>query len=156
MRRSVLVALGAVGFWLSVANGWSVVPVAAAPAVAQQVINPNDRPQIVPTPASDGKAMFAAYCAACHGRDGKGDGPVGLSLKTKPADLTKITSRNNGTFPEVRIRRWIEGLDTIPAHGSREMPIWGPLFLQLDARTPGLVDLRVQNLSEYLKGIQQK
>jgi mono/diheme cytochrome c family protein len=43
-----------------------------------------------------GPALSKAYCASCHGADGKGDGPMAKSLKVKPADLTRIAARNGG------------------------------------------------------------
>lgn len=44
---------------------------------------------IPPTPAtiSEGKKFFASTCWTCHGKEGKGDGPAGRSLKPKPANL---------------------------------------------------------------------
>ena len=51
-------------------------------AVAQQA--PAQNPPVVKhvpmtnTPANSGKAMFDSYCAVCHGKDGKGDGPRSL------------------------------------------------------------------------------
>src|SRR5450755_41791 len=82
---------------------------------------------IKPTPATDAKKMFDTYCAVCHGKEGKGDGPAAKSLAKVPADLTKISARNNGTFPDTRVRRYIEGLDEVAAHGTRDMPMWGDL-----------------------------
>lgn len=37
-----------------------------------------------------GKTKFATLCASCHGQNGKGDGPIALSLppESKPADLS--------------------------------------------------------------------
>jgi putative copper export protein/mono/diheme cytochrome c family protein len=35
-----------------------------------------------------GEALFAANCTACHGADGRGDGPGAKSLPVPPADLT--------------------------------------------------------------------
>jgi putative copper resistance protein D len=37
---------------------------------------------------ADGESLFEMHCASCHGPQGRGDGPAGGSLKTKPADLT--------------------------------------------------------------------
>jgi mono/diheme cytochrome c family protein len=108
---------------------------------------------IKPTPASDAQKMFDSYCAVCHGTEGKGNGPAAASLKKAPADLTKIAERNAGTFPEVRVKRYIEGVDEVPAHGSRDMPIWGGLFSSLDRNT---TQIRIQALSDYLKGMQTK
>ena len=36
---------------------------------------------------TDGKALFATQCAACHGSEGRGDGPLALELVRKPANL---------------------------------------------------------------------
>ena len=36
----------------------------------------------------DGSRLFADNCAACHGADGRGDGPAAGNLPIKPADLT--------------------------------------------------------------------
>ena len=108
---------------------------------------------ITPTLASDAPTMFQEYCAACHGKDAKGGGPAAVALKTPPADLTKISARNGGTFPEVKIARYLEGQDAIAAHGTREMPIWGELFKSLD---PNTVQIRIKQLTEYLKSLQQK
>lgn len=126
-----------------------VLAVSAASASAQPKIQTGTMKKTSP---ADGKAMFENYCAACHGLDAKGTGPAAPALKKVPADLTKISARNNGTFPEVKVKRYIEGLDEVPAHGSRDMPMWGRLFKELD-RDSAII--RVQALSDYLKGLQQ-
>lgn len=125
--------------------------ISATGALAQQ------KPKIEQAPiprvsASDGKEMFAAYCAACHGKAAKGDGPAAAALKKAPADLTTLSARNKGDFPEVRVRRYIEGVDELAAHGTREMPVWGPLFRDLNRDTAAL---RIEALAGYLKSLQQ-
>jgi mono/diheme cytochrome c family protein len=40
-----------------------------------------------PTAAERGAPLYAAYCAGCHGPQGRGDGPVAGVIKLKPADL---------------------------------------------------------------------
>lgn len=104
-------------------------------------------------PASDATGMFLSYCAPCHGKLGRGDGPAAAALKTPPADLTRIAARNKGTFPEVRVKRFIEGADEIAAHGTREMPMWGPAFRALNRDTAAL---RIQALADYLERLQQR
>ena len=104
------------------------------------------------TPASDAKKMFDTYCAVCHGKEGKGNGPAAASLTKVPADLTKIAARNGGTFPEIKVRRYIEGVDEVPAHGTRDMPMWGDLFRSLNRDTAAI---RVEALAQYLKAMQQ-
>jgi mono/diheme cytochrome c family protein len=107
---------------------------------------------IKPVTASDGKQMFSSYCAVCHGAEAKGNGPAAASLTKTPADLTRISARNGGTFPAVKVQRYIQGLDEIPAHGTRDMPMWGDLFRSLN---PDAAQIRVAALTEYLKSLQQ-
>jgi mono/diheme cytochrome c family protein len=35
-----------------------------------------------------GKTLYEHNCLACHGLTGKGDGPAGLALNPRPADLS--------------------------------------------------------------------
>jgi hypothetical protein len=42
--------------------------------------------------------------------------------------LTVLARSNNGVFPADALYETIYGSKTIPAHGSREMPIWGERF----------------------------
>jgi mono/diheme cytochrome c family protein len=102
-----------------------------------------------------GPDLFRAYCASCHGADAKGNGPVAPALNSKPADLTTIAERNGGIFPTQRMRTIIAGDEIIIAHGSREMPIWGPIFHQVEW-DQDLGEVRLQNLIKYLQSIQQK
>ena len=37
---------------------------------------------------ADAKTNFQTFCVKCHGAGGKGDGPSGATLKTKPRDFT--------------------------------------------------------------------
>jgi mono/diheme cytochrome c family protein len=98
---------------------------------------------------------FHAYCSPCHGRDGKGNGPVARALKTAPPDLTTIIARNHGVFPRGTIRGIIaNGSPDIPAHGSGKMPIWGPTFHALDS-SDRAAEMRLANIVEYLSSIQQ-
>jgi mono/diheme cytochrome c family protein len=102
-----------------------------------------------------GSDLFRAHCAACHGLDAKGNGPLAPALKTKVADLTVLAKNNGGQFPSARVRRAIMGDDVLASHGSREMPIWGPVFHQIESDQDfGIV--RLQNLTKYLESIQQK
>lgn len=135
MTRYLLVALAAFGL-------------AAGTAEAQRV----EKAPMKRVPASDGAAMFNSYCAACHGLGATGDGPAAKALTKAPADLTRISIRNDGNFPEVRVKRYIEGADEVAAHGTRDMPVWGHLFRSLE---PDLVPLRVQALADFLRSIQR-
>jgi len=138
MARHVLVAIAV-----------SVLSAGAAYAQQPKV----EQGTIKQVPASDARAMFDNYCAVCHGKSGVGDGPASKALAKAPADLTKIAARNGGTYPEVKVKRYIEGLDEIAAHGSRDMPMWGELFRSLNRDT---AQIRIQALSDLLKGMQTK
>ena len=104
-----------------------------------------------------GKDLFEFYCATCHGRDGKGDGPVVSALRVRPPDLTTIAKRNGGTFPKARVEEILTGAKTpLPAsHGSTEMPVWGPIFRALDPNDPAN-KVRIANVVDYIASIQQK
>jgi mono/diheme cytochrome c family protein len=103
-----------------------------------------------------GPDLYRAHCSSCHGPEGKGDGPLAAALKTKPADLTALASKNNGKFPQERVRKFISGDEpTLASHGSREMPVWGPIFHQIE-NDQDFGNVRLQNLVKFLETIQQK
>ena len=101
-----------------------------------------------------GSLSFDLYCATCHGRSGRGDGPTAAALKTKPADLTLLSRGNGGTFPRARVLDFIEGSSRATAHGGPEMPVWGPTLRALDA-SDARVTVRLQNLVAFVESIQQ-
>jgi mono/diheme cytochrome c family protein len=41
--------------------------------------------------AADGAALFADYCASCHGMDGKARTPAGKKVHAKDLSLSKLT-----------------------------------------------------------------
>lgn len=105
-----------------------------------------------------GQQYFQQYCSACHGADGRGNGPVASALKVPPADLTRIAQRRGGQFADADIAAIIDGRTIVGAHGSREMPVWGQTFG--DRFGGGAVgDEAVRGhllvLINYLKSIQQ-
>lgn len=110
------------------------------------------------TAVSSGEEMYAAYCAVCHGKDLKGDGPAASALKPPPTDLTTLAKRNNGKFPADHVNSVMRFGTETPAHGTAEMPIWSTLFRSLE-RGPvgdGMVQLRISNLTKYLESLQAK
>ena len=100
--------------------------------------------------------MFHTYCAVCHGKDGKGGGPAVPALKVAPPDLTQLAAKNHGKFPEDSVYRVLKEGSNIAAHGSSEMPVWGVLFKSLDPGSGEMVDLRLANLTRYIKAMQAK
>lgn len=105
----------------------------------------------------DGEQLFRSYCAPCHGEDAKGRRPAASALKTPPADLTSIARRNAGTCPRDRVARDVaNGKPLIAAHGSKEMPIWGPNFaaLALASGSDKPIEERIDAVVAYVQSIQ--
>ena len=122
-------------------------------------------------PLDVGRLEYQASCAACHGPDGKGTGPVAAALTTKPADLTIVSKKNNGVFPFGRIYDTIDGRQELKSHGTRDMPIWGFRFSPapiagFSPQAPYLLDplydrepvirSRILAVIDYLYRIQEK
>jgi mono/diheme cytochrome c family protein len=102
-----------------------------------------------------GPELYQAYCAPCHGKDGKGDGPAAAALKTTPTDLTTLAKTHGGKFPVGGVREVLGGGSSTPAHGSAEMPVWGPIFRSMHSNQ-SIAALQVDNLVHYLESIQSK
>ncbi len=107
-----------------------------------------------PTSMASGKQMYTSYCASCHGTKGTGDGPAASAMKNPPSDLTALARQNKGEFPYARVQQAIRGDVNLPAHGSKDMPVWGPLFWSMDKESAA-VQLRVKNLTDYVKSLQK-
>ena len=111
---------------------------------------------VKPTSPASGKEMYTSYCAVCHGTDGKGGGPAASALKASPADLTVLSKNNGGKFPAMKVSSILRGTSDLPAHGSKEMPVWGPLFRSVSAGHESEVQQRVANLTQYVESLQAK
>ena len=104
----------------------------------------------------DGPSLFQAHCAVCHGKDATGGGPAAAALKKRVPDLTRISQRHKGLFPLDEVQLTISGdMVPSPAHGSREMPIWGPIFSQIEW-DQDLGKIRIYNLARFLENLQKR
>jgi mono/diheme cytochrome c family protein len=131
---------------------WCVVPFALH---ASETTTQQDIPGAYVHP---GQKYFVQYCGACHGTDGRGNGPVAPVLRTPPPDLTRIAQRHGGQFPDAEVAAQIDGRAFVRAHGSREMPVWGNQFSeQFGGNAVGEEATRgyLLVLIEYLKSIQE-
>ncbi|MGA8011274.1 MAG: cytochrome c [Candidatus Acidiferrales bacterium] len=125
-------------------------------SIAQQTSTEIKHEAAPVTSAASGSEMYKSYCAACHGKDGKGDGPAATALKSAPSDLTTLAKRNNGKFPGPRVASILRGQEKLAAHGDQEMPVWGPVFHTMSEGHEDIVTLRISNMSKYLESLQAK
>ena len=103
-------------------------------------------------PPSAGERLYRRYCAACHGVEGRGDGPAAAALSPPPTDLTRLDSS------EAELMRQIDGRRTIRGHGTAAMPVWGQVFEQSlidDPHTRRTALLQVQTLADYVHGLRR-
>lgn len=118
-----------------------------------------------PAVVETGKYDYEEHCAVCHGFNGKGDGIFSSLLKsgTVVPNLTELSKKNNGVFPFTHVYGSIDGTVPLSAHGSKEMPIWGPRFkaetaerfydiLRIDREA--IVRARILALTEYIYRLQ--
>lgn len=133
---------------------------AAGGVLAAWAVQPQPPPQHL-IDSIRGDNLYKAYCASCHGLDGRGNGPMAAWMKVQPPDLTRIAARNGGEFPLARIDRIISGrtissAEALPSgHGAPAMPVWGPVFSQV-TRDQDLGKVRIDNLARYLRDIQRQ
>lgn len=106
-----------------------------------------------------GLEMYESLCASCHGAGGEGDGPVAPLIKIHVPDLTRIAHRDGGEFPAQDVHRTIDGRFEHPAHGPRDMPVWGWQFYRSetsnDPAERARVDAMIDKLVQYLRSIQK-
>ena len=103
-----------------------------------------------------GRGHYVRYCASCHGMDARGKGPVAGELKKPPTDLTRIAARHKGKFLDAEIAKFIDGRVVVPAHGTREMPVWGKRFSDAygsDSTAEEVTRGKIGVLIQYLKSI---
>ena len=115
-----------------------------------------DNNQFPPTYVPSGDLMFRQYCAACHGADAKGNGPVGAALKIPAPNLTTLAKRHGGKFPYDYVTGVLRFGPGFPSHGSADMPTWGPIFEYMDSHNQSSVQQRIKNLCDYLASLQEK
>lgn len=138
---------------MRIVSGFCILLLSSVSSVAQ-VAQPAEATHLIES--IQGPALYTAYCAVCHGADGKGGGPMAKSLKVSPPDLTHIGAASAGSFPLVRVQRIISGEEALPSgHGTHAMPVWGPVFSQV-AWDQDLGRLRIYNLAKYIEALQSK
>jgi mono/diheme cytochrome c family protein len=134
MRASLGLALGLVA---------ALTPLPGARAVSRQ-----------PADATAGRALYLTHCATCHGKAGRGDGPMAPHLSVAPANLATIAARHEGVFPTESIQRIVDGRQALTLHGS-SMPIWGDAFSPVgNAAADEVAAAKIRAIVAYLRSIQ--
>jgi mono/diheme cytochrome c family protein len=128
----------------------------SAPLAKAQEATPGvKKSTIARTNPASGPEMFNTYCAVCHGKDAKGDGPLASELKIPPANLTMLAKNHDGKYPTDYVTQAImTGPRDAKAHGSKDMPVWGSVFKSLG--DDASVKQRVFNLNKYIETLQEK
>ena len=144
MNRTHLITGGVVALAIATLAGVSA---------GRQTTGPATPPLVIASMA--GNDLYQAYCASCHGRQGGGDGPTAPALKSPMPDLRTLARRQGGSFPSARVIALVthgEALSS-PAHGSREMPVWGPIFRALDPNDTRAT-VRISAIVEFVASMQ--
>jgi mono/diheme cytochrome c family protein len=105
-----------------------------------------------------GRELYFKYCASCHGKDGKGNGPVTPYLKIKAPDLTLLRKQNKGIFPLARVMSSTDGSRVVRGHGDAAMPVWGEVFEKEveEEKYKTLTSLlKVKTIAEYISTLQR-
>jgi mono/diheme cytochrome c family protein len=131
-------------------TGSIVAAICGATLIAQTT--PTPAPRVTP---EHGSTLYGTYCASCHGRSARGDGPLADVMRRRPPDLTEIAKRNNGVFPKEIIFKVIDGRQPVRGHGGPDMPVWGDAFKRsIDVGGEDAVKNRIQAIVDYLEMIQ--
>ena len=72
------------------------------------------------------------------------------------AYLTQLAKKQGGKFPANHVAGVLKfgSGSAAEAHGSADMPVWGPLFRSVDPNS--VAELRLTNLIKYLEDLQAK
>jgi mono/diheme cytochrome c family protein len=133
-----------------VALAWALVgPAAASVAAAEGPTAPD------PSEAAKGQVIYKRFCAVCHGAAGAGDGQLASELRAKPVDLTRLAARNGGVFSFDKVARAIDGRETVRAHGSADMPVWGEVFSKTSGTEAADQKEAVARLTHYVWTLQK-
>ena len=100
-------------------------------APAAEAARPNPAPSDKAS-IEQGMKLYLSHCAACHGEQGRGDGPAGAGLSPRPADLTHTAEHHQDGDLAWKI-----------ATGKGAMPGWKGV----------LTEAQIWHVVNYLKSI---
>lgn len=123
-------------------------------AAGARATRAQDQNQLPADYVPSGAAIYTQYCAACHGANAKGNGPVKKVLRKSAPDLTTLAKRHGGMFPYAYVTGVLRFAPGVPSHGSGDMPMWGPLFEYYYNQKSA--QQRIRNLCDFLAALQEK
>jgi mono/diheme cytochrome c family protein len=104
-----------------------------------------------------GARLFFNHCAACHGDAAEGGGPVAAAMRVTVPNLRTLATRNDGAFPAEAVRAYIDGRESVAAHGDRQMPVWGDVFRGPEQGTAErTVRRRIDALVQFIETLQYR
>jgi len=104
-----------------------------------------------------GARLYFNHCAACHGDDGEGTGPVAASMRVTVPNLRTLAQRSGGVFPADTVTAYVDGRNMKAAHGDRLMPIWGDVFRGPDQDTAErTVRRRIAAIVDFISTLQYR
>jgi mono/diheme cytochrome c family protein len=114
------------------------------------------KPGAKPANLASGKETFLKYCASCHGQDAKGSSPAAMALKPPPPDLTTLSKRHEGKYPAGYVSALLKFGKNFAAHGSEDMPVWGPRFATIDPVRDPTGQQHIDDVVAYIESNQSK
>src|SRR5438477_9166786 len=137
-----------------------IILLGASLLTALGVNDPQSKNERKPAPkvpsAAAGQETFLKYCASCHGKTAKGDGPAAFVLRTAPPDLTTLSKRHEDKFPAGYVSSVLIFGQSFASHGSEDMPIWGSRFKTLDPVHDPTGQQHIDDIVAYIRSIQVK
>lgn len=115
---------------------------------------PPDRPAIrwvaaAHVEGADGATVYRAYCAACHGPIGRGNGPAVPFLSRTVPDLSTLAERDGG-FQLLHVKMHIVG----GAHSGSDLMLPWKSILEGNYHSAGFADLAALNLAKHIQTLQ--
>ena len=103
---------------------------------------------------ADGSRLYTNHCSACHGTRGEGDGPIAPLLTVNVPNLRELQRKNDGVFPAPTVLAHIDGRNAMSAHGGRQMPVWGDVFMAATREDEPVVAARIAVLVSFIAELQ--
>ncbi len=120
----------------------------ASPEIAAS----SEPPSAESTP--DARKLYDAYCAVCHGRNGRGRGEARTFLTATAPDLTLLKNRNGGKFPRASVEQCIRAPERRNSTAAdSDMPVW-TVPLSSD-HNPGAAAY-AESIAEYIESLQRR